>query len=236
MYVRYINKQGFSVCRGYIVSSAQAQNLMEALYDEQTWKEDRYSFFQLDKQYLKEVTGIFCDGDIQTLFEKNAEKRQALAEALRKDILENGGQTVKDQPCAMLMFDYAGIPSEGYMDEWGMNVPAVQEGERVSTSVLVYPAYKRTLAILEETGYPLSMDKLSVEYIDVFEPVDPQKKDLSMRTCPALRRIFKSFTGGAVPQEPGHLIHTLILLQIPQYSYYQQCFSRIVTFYFFPSA
>lgn len=147
MYVRYINKQGFSVCRGYIVSSAQAQNLMEALYDEQTWKEDRYSFFQLDKQYLKEVTGIFCDGDIQTLFEKNAEKRQALAEALRKDILENGGQTVKDQPCAMLMFDYAGIPSEGYMDEWGMNVPAVQEGESVSTSVLVYPAYKRTLAI-----------------------------------------------------------------------------------------
>ena len=168
MYVRYINKQGFSVCRGYIVSSAQAQNLMEALYDEQTWKEDRYSFFQLDKQYLKEVTGIFCDGDIHSLFEKNAEKRQALAEALRKDILENGGQTVKDQPCAMLMFDYAGIPSEGYMDEWGMNVPAVQEGERVSTSVLVYPAYKRTLAILEETGYPLSMDELSVEYIDVY--------------------------------------------------------------------
>ena len=124
--------------------------------------------FQLDKQYLKEVTGTFCDGDIQTLFEKNAEKRQALAEALRKDILENGGQTVKDQPCAMLMFDYAGIPSEGYMDEWGMNVPAVQEGERVSTSVLVYPAYKRTLAILEETGYPLSMDELSVEYIDVY--------------------------------------------------------------------
>lgn len=68
----------------------------------------------------------------------------------------------------MLMFDYAGIPSEGYMDEWGMNVPAVQEGERVSTSVLVYPAYKRTLAILEETGYPLSMDELSVEYIDVY--------------------------------------------------------------------
>ena len=82
--------------------------------------------------------------------------------------MENGGQTVKDQPCAMLMFDYTGIPSEGYMDEWGMNVPAVQEGENVSTSVLVYPSYKRTLAILEETGYPLSMDELSVEYIDVY--------------------------------------------------------------------
>lgn len=54
------------------------------------------------------------------------------------------------------------------MDEWGMNVPAVQEGENVSTSVLVYPSYKRTLAILEETGYPLSMDELSVEYIDVY--------------------------------------------------------------------
>ena len=27
---------------------------------------------------------------------------------------------------------------------------------------------KRTLAILEETGYPLSMDELSVEYIDVY--------------------------------------------------------------------
>ena len=71
MYVRYINKQGFSVCRGYIVSSAQAQNLMEALYDEQTWKEDRYSFFQLDKQYLKEVTGIFCDASLHFFQIKN---------------------------------------------------------------------------------------------------------------------------------------------------------------------
>lgn len=92
----------------------------------------------------------------------------------------------------MLMFDYAGIPSEGYMDEWGMNVPAVQEGERVSTSVLVYPAYKRTLAILEETGYPLSMDELSVEYIDVyyFAPKLPAKM---MRFFPTLSlfRILK---------------------------------------------
>lgn len=42
--------------RLYCILCTQAQNLMEALYDEQTWKEDRYSFFQLDKQYLKEVT------------------------------------------------------------------------------------------------------------------------------------------------------------------------------------
>lgn len=50
----------------------------------------------------------------------------------------------------------------------GNECTGCSEGERVSTSVLVYPAYKRTLAILEETGYPLSMDELSVEYIDVY--------------------------------------------------------------------
>lgn len=168
MYVRYINKLGFSVCRSYVVSSAQAQNLMEALYDEQTWKEEKYSFFQLDRQYLKEITGIFSDGNAHTLFEENEEKRQALAEALREDILESSGQAVKDQPCAMLMFDYAGVPTEGYLDQGAMSVPAVQEGERVSTSVLIYPAYKRTLAILKETGYPLSIDELPVEYVDVY--------------------------------------------------------------------
>ena len=168
MYVRYINKLGLSVCRSYVVSSAQAQNLMEALYDEQTWKEEKYSFFQLDRQYLKEITGIFSDGNAHTLFEENEEKRQALAEALQEDILESSGQAVKDQPCAMLMFDYAGIPTEGYLDQGVMNVPAVQEGERVSTSVLIYPTYDRTLAILKETGYPLSIDELPVEYVDVY--------------------------------------------------------------------
>ena len=142
---------------------------MEALYDEQTWKEDRYSFFQLDKQYLKEVTGTFCDGDIQTLFEKNAEKRQALAEALRKDILENGGQTVKDQPCAMLMFDYTGIPSEGYMDEGGMNVPAVQEGERVllhaaagGVGLLALQILKRRFRSVEVVGIASTEEKLDL--------------------------------------------------------------------------
>lgn len=168
MYVRYINKLGLSVCRSYVVSSVQAQNLMEALYDEQTWKEEKYSFFQLDRQYLKEITGIFSDGNAHTLFEENEEKRQALAEALQEDILESSGQAVKDQPCAMLMLDYAGIPTEGYLDQGVMNVPAVQEGERVSTSVLIYPTYDRTLAILKETGYPLSIDELPVEYVDVY--------------------------------------------------------------------
>lgn len=97
--------------------------------------------------------------------------------------MENGGQTVKEQPCAMLMFDYAGIPSEGYMDQGVLTVPAAREGERVSTSVLVYPAYKRTLAILKETGYPLSIDELSVEYVDVYyfssDDAEGENEDIS---------------------------------------------------------
>lgn len=168
MYVRYVNKLGISVCRTYIASSAQAQNLMEALYDEKAWKEEKYSFFQLDKKNLKEITGVFCDGNAHALFEKDKEKRQALTEALQEDILETGGQAVEDQPCAMLMFDYAGIPSEGYMNQGAVNVPAAKEGERVSISVLVYPAYQRTLAILKETGYPLSIEELPAEYVDVY--------------------------------------------------------------------
>ena len=183
IFVRYVNKLGISSCRTYIASSAQAQNLMEALYDEKSWKEEKYSFFQLDNKYLKEITGMFCNGDTNPLFEKNEEKRQALINALQEDIMENGGQTVKEQPCAMLVFDYAGIPSEGYMDQGVLTVPAAREGERVSTSVLVYPAYKRTLAILKETGYPLSIDELSVEYVDVYyfssDDAEGENEDIS---------------------------------------------------------
>ena len=62
MYVRYINKQGFSVCRSYSVSSAQAQNLMEACMMSRHGKKTDIHFFQLDKQYLKEVIWYFCDG------------------------------------------------------------------------------------------------------------------------------------------------------------------------------
>ena len=74
------------------------------------------------------------------------------------------------------------------MDEWGMNVPAVQEGESVSTSVLVYPAYKRTLAILEETGYPLSMDELSAKMMKLFPTLSP------FRILKKQRTVIKSVT------------------------------------------
>ncbi len=168
IYVRYINKLGISSCRSYTVSTEQAQNLMENLYDEKSWKEEKYSLFQIDNKYLKEITGIFCDGDTHTLFEENEKKRQALLEALQKDVMESTGETVKDQPCAMLMLEYRGIPSEGYVEQGTMKLPAAEGGENVAASVQIYPSYKRTLAILEETGYPLSMDELSVACVDVY--------------------------------------------------------------------
>lgn len=165
IYVSYVNKLGINVCRTYIVSPELAQNLMEALYAEESWRDSKYSFLQIDDQYLQNVTGTFCDGNSHTLFEKDSEKQYALAEALREDIQDADGDTVKDQPCAMLMMDYAKIPLEGISRQ---NMPVVSAGEPAGFSVLIYPKYKRTLAILKETGYPLSISELPVEYINVY--------------------------------------------------------------------
>ena len=114
----------------------------------------------------------------QRYFDTVGQKMQTKAAPIREGVIVIKQETTMQelQQFAAVCKERFGIEAfqihihkdEGYMDEWGMNVPAVQEGERVSTSVLVYPAYKRTLAILEETGYPLSMDELSVEYIDVY--------------------------------------------------------------------
>ena len=165
IYVSYMNQLGINVCRTYIVASEQAQTLMEALYAEKSWRDSKYSFLQIDDQYLQNVTGTFCDGNSYTLFDKDSEKQHALTEALREDIQDADGDTVKDQPCAMLMMDYAKIPLEGISRQ---NVPVVSAGESAGFSVLIYPKYKRTLAILKETGYPLSISELPVEYINVY--------------------------------------------------------------------
>ena len=162
--VCYVNRFGINICRTYIASPEQSQNFMEALYEEKSWRDAKYSFLQIDDQYLQDITGTFCDGDPRTIFKKNREKQQALADALRKDIQDADGSTVKDQPCAMLMMDYAGIPSQGISG----NAPAAKEGESTTVSVLVYPGFQRTLAILKETGYPLSISELPVEYINVY--------------------------------------------------------------------
>lgn len=164
IYVRYVSRFGREICRTYIADFGQAQKLMEALYDEKTWREDKYSMLQIDDQYLREISGVFCDGYSHTLFEKDNEKQRALADALREDIQDADGAIVKDQPCALLMLDYQNIPSEGYMQ----NIPAAKQGESFTGSVLVYPGYKRTLAILKETGYPLSISELPVEKINVY--------------------------------------------------------------------
>ena len=36
-----------------------------------------------------------------------------------------------------------------------------------STSLFVYPSFKRTVALLEETGYPLSMQEVEIERIEL---------------------------------------------------------------------
>lgn len=164
MHVCYVNKLGINACRTYIASPEQAQNLMEAVYDEKSWRDSKYSFLQIEDQYLQDITGFFCDGNSHTVFEKDSEKQHALADALREDIKDADGEIVKDQPCARLMIDYAKIPSESVSG----NAAAVKEGESATVSVLVYPGFKRTLAILKETGYPLSISELPVDHINVY--------------------------------------------------------------------
>lgn len=151
--LKYICKSGREIYRRYIVTVEELRELLAACYETGNLKESKYSFLQIEPQYLTQITGRFATGEFYVLFQDDKERFAELTEALMKDIEEADSETLLGVPCAILAFQYYGLPMKG----------SDIQNFRYYGDAYVYPEYKRTVAILKETGYPFTMEEVKLE-------------------------------------------------------------------------
>lgn len=165
--IKYALKSGETVYRKYRIGQDDMRKLLKACYEEGTLKERKFAFLNVEDKYLQWVRGTFCDGESYVLFQDDRDKMTALLEALKKDTEEADADVLLGNPCASLYVQYENIPLEQSAENILSSAPGMQNTGFVYANVQIYPEFKRTLALLKETGYPISMDDVELEYVRV---------------------------------------------------------------------
>lgn len=146
--LKYTSSRGRTAIRKYWASPEEKKEILKACDRNGGYRENKYSFLQIPAEYLSAINCDYINGETYSIPQK---ERDALLEALKQDIEEADTETLLGIPAAGLSFNYSNVPAtdEEQTDVWGY--------------VYVYPEYERTLAILKETGYPLSMEEIDIE-------------------------------------------------------------------------
>ena len=131
---------------------------------EGTLKSERYSILKLDDKYVDEVRCDFITGESISLFQDNKAKRQLLVDAFRQDVEEADPEVLTGEPCASLNIEYSGVPSAESVDAM---VPGRTGDYYFFACFYVFPQFKRTVEILKETGYPVSMEDVKLSAVEV---------------------------------------------------------------------
>lgn len=162
--IRYLLKSGRSIYREYTISASWGEEFLQACYEEGTLKEYRYSFLKIDDQYLTRINGNFVDNSYGGVFDREPNKRKALMQALRADIEEADPEVLTQVPCANLGLEYEDIPLAEGSDNFTIQInPYMDDYEYL----LIYPGFKRTVALLEKNGYAMSLEDTQIDNIQV---------------------------------------------------------------------
>ena len=108
------------------------------------------------------VSGMFQDGNSYSLFQNDLSKYKELLEALRQDISEASAEDFLEMPCARLNFQYENVPGPEKKA-----LPGLDPSNYYYADIFVYPAFGRTMELLKETGYPLSMEDIPIVSVNV---------------------------------------------------------------------
>lgn len=167
--VKYVLKSGREIYRLYLLENQDLYELLDSLYEEGTLKEKKYSFMEIEEQYLEIINGDFMNGESYVLFQDKTEKYKELLDALREDINEASAEELLAQPCVRLSLYYETPFKEEDMANTRVlsKVRNPFEYEPYEAWVMVYPTFKRTIAILEETGYPITMDDVPIDNVSI---------------------------------------------------------------------
>lgn len=193
--VKYTLKSGREIFREYVFTPEDIYGLIEALYEEGTLREQQTSFLAIDFRYLKNVEGVFANGEVYRLFQEEPCKYQELLSAFSEDVKEADAGELLVQPTARLRMEYAFPVKED------AGSPYMGDFSHIVTVVNVVPAFKRTIAILEETGYPMSMDEVPLEKADITYYKDENSSDAPIEFLCKNEEELKELRKVLVPSE-----------------------------------
>lgn len=163
--VKYTLKSGQVVCRGYWADVQNLKSLMKGLYAEEDLKEKKYEFLDLDEKYLTRIGMTDASGMGYDIFQNDSRQKQELLDALKKDIESASAEEMVEETTIRLDFNYV-LPVRNDVNSL---VPG-QNKEEVTYAdwnLGVPPSFKNTLAILEKTGYPLTIEELDINKISL---------------------------------------------------------------------
>ena len=164
MPVKYTLRSGEEIYRRYSVSPVEFSQLLKGLYGGENFKENRFSFLEIENKYLENIDGSFYDNMNYRLFQEDPKKKEQLLEAVREDLAAATPEEMIGEPCAELSFQFNIPHKPEYYEKTEADGFAYYF---YYGNIKVMPTFKKTVAILKETGYPLSIEQLDIKGVAV---------------------------------------------------------------------
>ena len=156
----YQLRSGREVKRSYVINTEECGELLYNLYKEENLKNKTEQFLASDTAYLDNISFISGNGRGYDIFQDQPEKQKKLIEAVKTDIQEAAPEDLLALPFAELHLSYI-LP---VAEDIHSLVPGEEKPERHAYGEInLFPSYKNTIAVLKETGYPLSFEETEIK-------------------------------------------------------------------------
>ena len=146
--------------RSYVINTEECGELLYNLHKEENLKNKTEQFLASDTAYLDNISFISGNGRGYDIFQDQPEKQKKLIEAVKTDIQEAAPEDLLALPFAELHISYI-LP---VAEDIHSLVPGEEKPERHAYGEInLFPSYKNTIAVLKETGYPLSFEETEIK-------------------------------------------------------------------------
>ena len=192
--IKYTLKSGKEIYRKYWIGTENLSALVKGLYEEENLKEQKFGFLNLDQKYLKNIGLNDASGNGYSIFQNDSDKMKQLLEAMKKDVDAATAEDFMQAPEVKMDFAYQ-FPGKQDVNNMipGNTNANVQYANWI---VGIYPSFKNTLAILKETGYPLTVEDLDIEKImlNYFNDDDGQQEDVTYEMPEEIKALKEALT------------------------------------------
>ena len=192
--IKYTLKSGREIYRKYWIGTENLNALVKGLYEEENLKEQKFGFLDLDQKYLNNIGLNDASGNGYSIFQNDADKMKQLLEAMKKDVDAATAEDFMQAPEVKMDFAYQ-FPGKQDVNNMipGNTNANVQYANWI---VGIYPSFKNTLAILKETGYPLTVEDLEIEKImlNYFNDEDGQQEDVTYENPEEIKALKEALT------------------------------------------
>lgn len=160
--MKYTLRSGREIYRNYIVDAELLKPLMKGLYEEENLKDQKYSFCKIDTSYLTGVDLADAEGNRYSIFQNDPQKQEELIAALQKDIASASPEDLMTETAVQIGLNYE-LPGKNNVNNM---TPGKNGFNEYGYWYFGIPgSFENTLAILRETGYPLSLDEVNINRI-----------------------------------------------------------------------